>query len=266
MQRPSSELIRLPLLALLALTLLAGCSRGQPAAVYQHATIDALMTGVYDGNLRCDDLLAHGDFGIGTFDALDGEMVVLDGVVHQVRFDGSVHPVAGAVTTPFATVCRFHPDQACALPAGTDFPALEQLVNARQGRPNLFCALRVHGRFATMKTRSVPRQARPYPPLAEVAKGQAVFTMQEVSGTIVGFRCPAFVKGVNVPGYHLHFLSDDRRQGGHILAFTLAEGGAELMTLSALHLDLPAGSGGFQGADLGQDRSADLHRIESDRK
>lgn len=265
MQRPSSELRR-PLLALLALAILAGCSRAQPAAVYQHATIDALMTGVYDGSLRCDDLLAQGDFGIGTFDGLDGEMVVLDGVVHQVRFDGSVHAVAGTVTTPFATVCRFHPDQVCALPAGTDFPALEKLVNARQGRPNLFCALRVHGRFTTMKTRSVPRQARPYPPLAEVAKGQAVFTMQEVSGTIVGFRCPAFVKGVNVPGYHLHFLSDDRRQGGHILAFTLAEGSAELMTLSALHLDLPAGSGGFQGADLAQDRSADLHRIESDRK
>ena len=88
-----------------------------------------------------------------------------------------------------------------------------------------FYAVMIQGEFSYVKTRSVPAQEKPYPPLAEVTKNQPTFEFTDVTGTMVGFRCPPYVTGINVPGYHLHFLTDDRTAGGHLLEFTVAPGG-----------------------------------------
>ena len=58
---------------------LFGCSTAPQNVVYQESTVDALLSGVYDGELPLEQLRKHGHFGIGTFDRLDGEMVLLDG-------------------------------------------------------------------------------------------------------------------------------------------------------------------------------------------
>lgn len=249
--------------ASLAMVLLAaGCAAPPRDTVFQASTIDALLAGVYDGELTCRELLRHGDLGIGTFDRLDGEMVLLDGELFQVRADGSVRRPDPALRTPFAAVCRFEPGSAVPVAEGSDRAVVEALLDRQCPNPNLFYAIRLTGRFAAVTTRSVPAQDRPYRPLVEVTAHQPEFAMTDVEGTVLGFRCPAFVKGVNVPGWHLHFISRDRARGGHVLSFTVAAAACEVDALHRLLLTLPAGSDGFARTDLSRDRSGELMDVE----
>jgi acetolactate decarboxylase len=230
--------------------------------VTQTSTIDVLLAGFYDGEMTCGELLENGDFGIGTFDRLDGEMVVLDGHVYQVKADGHVYHPSAAVKTPFAAVTRFQPDQVIDLQEKLDHPNLLQVLDSRIADTHLFHAIRIAGRFSKMRTRSVPAQSKPYPPLAKVTEKQPEFEMADVSGTVVGFRCPSYVKGINVPGYHLHFVSEDRQKGGHILNFDLDEGRVEIDHLHKFVLIMPQGSDDLQRLDLSLDRADELEKVE----
>lgn len=238
---------------------------GQPEELTQVGVIDALLAGGYDGFMTLGDLRRLGDFGLGTFDALDGEMVVLDGVVYQVPASGQVRKAPDSLTTPFAQVTRFAPDLHCALTAGADLKAVEASLNAALGDPNCFAAVRIDAAFETLSARSVPRQTPPYRSLSEVAKQQSVFQFADVRGTLVGLRGPAFVRGLGVPGWHWHFLTQDRRRGGHVLTFVLSSGSqapqARLEHLRRMELLLP--QGGLSGFDLGRDRTAELKAVES---
>ncbi len=244
------------------LAFVCGCSTTPKNIVFQTSTIDALLAGVYDGNMSCGSLLKHGDFGIGTFDHLDGEMIVVDGEIYQVRSDGKVYMADLSLNTPFATVCNFDPDMAIDIKPGSDFKTVEALINTCAPNPNLFCAIKMAGHFKIMKTRSVPAQTKPYPPLSDVTKNQPEFEMADISGTIVGFRCPAFVKGINVPGYHLHFLSSDHTQGGHILSFETTSCSAQIDVLNNYFLTLPPDATAFAELDLSKDRSQELNSVE----
>lgn len=230
----------------------------------QVGVIDALLAGGYEGSMSLGQLRSLGDLGLGTFDGLDGEMVVLDGVVHQVLASGHVARPADSLTTPFAQVTRLAAPQRVALPAGLDLKAVEARLDAALGDLNRFAAVRLDARFATLTARSVPRQTPPYRPLAEVAKEQSVFPFANAEGTLVGLRGPAFVRGLGVPGWHWHFLTKDRARGGHVLAFVLdaaAPSQASLQTLRRLELVLP--QQGLTGLDLGRDRTKELHAVEA---
>jgi len=248
------------LMCLLLLTWSSVVFAAQPALV-QISTIDALLGGLYDGVTTIGALKQHGDLGIGTFDGLDGEMVVVDGQVFRVPADGQVMAVGDDETTPFASVTRFAPT--CQLPVaqGTDLASFTAQMDQIMGSPNLFCAFRVEGVFTHVRTRSVPKQNKPYPPLVEVVKHQPVFDFDNVRGVLVGFYCPPFVKGVNVPGYHLHFLSEDRHHGGHVLAFDVEQATVALQPLHRFTLLLPQG-GEFSTMDLERDRGAELEKVE----
>jgi len=251
------------LAALAAALTLVGCQTADTNGITQVATIDALLTGVYDGHLSLGELRRHGDFGIGTFEGLDGEMVLLDGAFYQIRADGKVYRPALSERTPFACVTPFTADHVILLTASIDMQGLEALIDGVIPEPNRFCAFRVRESFLRVRTRSVPVQSKPYPPLAEVTKNQPVFELSSVRGTLVGFRSPPFVKGVNVPGYHMHFLADDRSSGGHVLAFEMDRGTLEMdATHDWLHVYLPQRSASFAAADLSQDRSKELQRVE----
>jgi len=257
------KLSRICLILSMLCFFLTSCATAPRDTVFQTSTIDALLAGVYDGNMTGAALLEHGDFGIGTFDGLDGEMIVLDKTIYQVKADGYVYqPNAGAIKTPFATVCRFAADKEIPLKPHSDFAAVEAFLDTQIANPNLFYAIKITGRFIVMKTRSVPGQHKPYPPLKEVTAHQPKFEMQQIAGVIVGFRCPAYTQGVNVPGYHLHFLSNDRSRGGHILSFILEEGICQIDTLDKYFLQLPAETPAFAEADLSQDRSGELKAVE----
>lgn len=234
------------------------------AQLIQLSPIDALMSGVYDGPFTVGEVRRHGDFGLGTFNALDGEMVVDRGVVYQVRADGSVHRMDDREHTPFAEVTHFEPEHVVEIPAGLGLAELEQFLDARLPTPNLYYAVRIEGVFRSLKARSVPRQQRPYPPLAEAAKQQAVFDFESARGVVLGFRSPPFVKGIGVPGYHLHFLSADHKAGGHVLDFRIERATLSWQALDDFRMLLPKDKD-FAAADLARDREKELNRVERQR-
>ncbi|MDI6795446.1 MAG: acetolactate decarboxylase [Desulfatibacillaceae bacterium] len=259
---------------LLAALVLAGCQAGfnaapkaaHPEGITQVATIDALLAGVYDGHMSLATLLQYGNFGIGTFEGLDGEMILLDGAFYKVRDDGKVYLPDLTEETPFASVTRLVPDITAPINRPLDMQAFMELVDELAPRQNSFCAFLVRGDFVRMRTRSVPKQQKPYPPLAEVTKNQPVFDFENISGMLVGFRSPDFVKGVNVPGYHIHFLADDLSGGGHVLGFELARGVLEADTVhNWLNLFLPDQSQAFDNSDLAIDRTEELKTVEQER-
>lgn len=233
--------------------------------IYQTAPIDALMAGVYDGDYKVGDLKGHGDIGIGTLNGLDGELMCLDGQMFQIRVDGKVYPVPDTTLTPFAAVTWMNQDIKIKDVSVTNLDAFTRSLDRVLPSSNLFYAIRADGEFEYVKTRSVPKQSKPYRPLAAAAKEQAVFEFRNVRGTMVGFRCPSFVKGINVPGYHFHFLTEDRKGGGHVLDLRGRHLDAVLDTSDSFHMALPR-QGDFHSADLGGDRQKELHRVESSDK
>ncbi|MCX6684502.1 MAG: acetolactate decarboxylase [Methanoregula sp.] len=231
--------------------------------LYQVSTIDALMQGVYDGIQPISELKKHGDFGIGTFDALEGEMIVLDGKVYQAKADGRVYTVSDNATTPFATVTYFERDIMVTIYRSMNFSVFSTDMSARLPSQNMIYAVRMHDTFPQMKVRAIPAQQKPYPTLTDAAKNQSVYTYADATGTVVGFYTPAFFKGLNVAGYHLHFLSDDRHTGGHILDFIVpVNATVEYDITPVFEMSLPT-NGAFTGVNLSQDLSEGLAQVES---
>jgi acetolactate decarboxylase len=212
----------------------------EPHVLFQASTIGALLDGAYDGDLSFAELAERGDLGLGTLNHLDGEMVALDGEFFRADVDGNVVPVPPGERTPFAVVTRFEPTVEEQLPAGARsheelLAQLDRLVPAGASS----CAVRLDGRFELVRARSVPRQDPPYRPLTEVVAAQHVFELTDIEGTMLGFRFPAYVEGIEVPGYHLHFISADRTRGGHVLDSRSGALRVRIDPSDDLHVELP---------------------------
>ncbi|MEW5800902.1 MAG: acetolactate decarboxylase [bacterium] len=239
--------------------------------LFQVSTIDALLGGIYDGEVTCEELKKHGDFGIGTFDGLDGEMIEIEGNLYQVRADGVACLAADSTKVPFAAVTFFEPDEAIAIDKPLDYKQLEHYLDTLLPTKNIFYAIKITGEYDYIKTRSVPRQNKPYPPLVEVVKDQPTFEFRKVKGTVAGFRCPEYVKGINVPSYHLHFITEDGKAGGHLLACRIKNVRVGIDHTSAFYMALPEG-GEFYQAHLTrakeqgqeQEKEQELNRVEKE--
>ena len=246
----------------LALCLAAGALHAaETRRLFQTSTLQALMAGVYDGDLTFQELARHGDFGLGTFDTLDGEMIALDGAFYQIKADGRVYPVTGAMKTPFAEVTFFKAGRTHMIEMPLNYQQLLDYVDRLLPSPNLPYAIRVDGLFTSVKTRSLPRQQKPYPPLAAAAEKQAVFELANVKGVIVAFRYPAYLAGINLPGYHCHFITADRRAGGHLLDCRVEGATVAVDALPNLYLRLPD-SQEFLKADLTPGGQRQLEKVE----
>ena len=230
-------------------------------ALFQTSTIDALLEGEYDGDVDFAELEGRGDFGLGTLDALDGEMVALDGEFYQVKADGLAYEIDRRAKTPFAVVTFFEPNLFEEVSAPTDFDGFCAYLDRLVGGEAPCCAVRLDGRFEYVKTRSVPRQRKPYPPLAEVVRQQPTFELRGVRGSIVGFRFPRYAQGLNVAGYHFHFITQDRSAGGHVLGFRLASGELSVDREADLSLELPPGID-LPAPDYSSAKGEELDRIE----
>jgi acetolactate decarboxylase len=251
---------------------LAGCSSNtnryadNPVAgketVTQISTLEALMNGVYDGVTTIGNLRKYGDFGIGTYAALDGEMVELDGNFYQVKADGKAYKVGDSAETPFAAVTFFDIDLENKPAAGINYEQLQKTIDGVIPTTNIFYAVKIKGTFSYMKTRSVPAQSKPYPVLSEVTKNQPTFEFQNITGTLVGWRCPAYVSGVNVAGYHLHFLTADLQAGGHVLELTLDNASVSIDSTPEFLMILPDKNSDFYKQNLTGGSTEDIEKVE----
>lgn len=231
-------------------------------SLFQTSLMSALLDGVYDGDMTIGELLGHGGFGIGTFNGLDGEMIVLDGRPWQLRGDGSVASPALSEGTPYAVVTNFVPTMSTPLPTGATRAEAATAIDRLLGSENYMYALRITGRFREVTTRTVTKQSKPYRPMVDATDDDTVVHFSDTRGTVVAFRTPLYEQGIGVPGCHAHFIDDDRTRGGHVLDFTLDDAIVEVCVCTDLHLQLPLtaefGRANLSPADLAQQ----LHKTE----
>ena len=223
--------------------------------LFQTSLMAALLDGIYEGDMTTGELLEHGDFGIGTFNALDGEMVVIDGIAYRLRGDGTATAAPADAATPYAVVTDFVPTITRDLPDGATRAEASEAIDAITASANYMYALRITGRFRQITARTVTRQERPFRPMTEATDDDAVLHFDDVDGTVIAFRTPLYEQGIGVPGCHAHYIDDSRTQGGHVLDFTLEHGKVELCLCTDLHLRLPL-TAEFREAALSPD---DLH-------
>lgn len=230
--------------------------------IFQNSLMTALLDGIFDGEMTVGELLSHGDFGIGTFDALDGEMLVLDGVCYQLRADGSATVADHSQRSPFTVMTHFVPLIAATPPAGLRRAELSRVIDSMQPSENYMYALRITGTFSDVTVRTVRKQSRPYPPMVEATDDDAELHFRNVRGVVGGFRTPLYEKGIGVPGCHAHFVDADRTGGGHVLDFTLEEGQIELCPGTDLELRLPLTKDFSDAALAPEDLDAQIHSTE----
>jgi acetolactate decarboxylase len=228
--------------------------------LFQVSTSRALVQGTYSGAVTCETLLAHGDFGLGTFEGLDGEMVVVDGAAYRATAAGQVTKARGDSAAPFAVVTRFSPTIAQELRSVSSFDELEKQCDAHRRSDNLFYAFRIDGLFKNIETRAVS-PPKNHGDLLAAANSQKEFEFSNVAGTIVGIYSPGFSDAFSIPGYHFHFLSDDRTRGGHLLEVSGDALHLQGEQLNDFHLVLPENEE-FLKVDLNKDRTADLKKAE----
>ena len=221
--------------------------------LYQYSSLSALMAGVYDGTATLGEVATHGDQGLGTINTLDGEMVMVDGKAYRIGYDGSVSVLSDATLTPFAAVTDYAADITLHVDGPMTFVQLQAAIDKARPSANLPYAIRIEGTFASLRTRSVPAQTKPYPPLAEVIKVQAEFQFANVKGTVVGFWLPAYMAPANAAGYHLHFITADHTGGGHVLDCQPANVTVGLDETSGWAVQLPT-AGAFLSTQLSQDQ------------
>jgi acetolactate decarboxylase len=232
--------------------------------LYQVSTATALVQGIYQGAVRVGTLREHGDLGLGTFEDLDGEMGVVDGRFFQVRSDGSVRECGDDMLSPFAVITRFTPDTTVTLDHCPDSSHLTARFDKLRHSDNVFFALRVDAHFEYVHTRAMCRTEEGVP-LVRAAAVQPEFEFRDVPGTLVGFWTPDYAKTINVPGYHLHFVSADPKSGGHLLQCRGANLRLQIQREAVLALALPE-TEDFLKADLRRDPTAELARAEGEKK
>ena len=204
--------------------------------VYLSAPVSALMKGLYEEDTTIANIKKHGDFGLGTFNDLNGEMVMLDGRAYQLETDGLAHSVDDAARMPFACVTFFHPTTVEDIEQDLDDAGFKNLLERLLPSKNMLYAIRIDGLFSYIKMWSIHKQEN-YRPIAEVRP--TTFDFQNIEGTLVGFYTPRFISSLSMPGYHLHFLSADRRHGGHLFQCRLKKARIGIQFVPELKLNLP---------------------------
>jgi len=228
--------------------------------LFQVSTSAALVRGIYDGAVTVATLREHGDFGLGTFEHLDGEMIVLEGKFFQVRSDGSVRVAENTAQSPFAVVTRFAASEDVSIAGASDLPALCEAIDKRRGSNNLFYAIRIDAHFERLRVRAACKSAEGVP-LVEATSHQSEFEFSDVNGTLVGFWAPGYSAAFSIAGYHFHFLSADRSRGGHLLRCVAEGARVQLQREGSFQVALPE-STEFLKSDLTRDPSADLEKAE----
>jgi acetolactate decarboxylase len=232
----------------------------RPSAIYLSTPINALVEGIFEENVPFAEIKLHGDFGLGTLNDLDGEMMMLDGMVYQINSEGRVKTIGDEALTPFACVTFYRSACHDYVDHEMDYRSFIDMLKSLIPSTNLFYAFRVEGTFSHIRTRSVPRQES-YRPIVEATRDQSTFDFQDIQGTIAGFFTPSFMASLNVPGFHLHFLSSDLKHGGHLLECIPVKAEIGIQFIDKLELSLPM-TLDYLTQDFNLNVEKDLEKVE----
>ncbi|MBF4462280.1 MULTISPECIES: acetolactate decarboxylase [unclassified Rathayibacter] len=235
------------------------------ALITQFSIVDALLAGLFDGVVTRGEVDAHGDFGLGCGDHMDGELVILDGVHRLFRGDGSVGVLGPEEVIAFAEVARFAPDHVDAVADVASLDALLGAVHLRIPSRNVFVGIRLRGRIDQLTLRQPLAQVKPYQRLTDAMRDQHEVRLHAAEGTLVGFLGPQPFQGISVAGLHLHFVDSAGGVGGHVLAATGVSGELALEQYGGITVRLPE-SPDYLGADLDDPSTADaaIRAVESE--
>ena len=249
---------------------LTACAGGEETSneeresLYQVSLLQDLTQGDYYGSVPVSDLKAKGDIGLGTFDKLNGELIMLDGKVYRADGDGKVEEVPDEETIPFASVTFFDEDDKSDIKDIKDINGLTDFLDKKYTKDsgNYFQVIRIDGTFEAMNVRSELAQKEPYKPLAEVMEtDQRFFDYKNIEGTVVGIYCPVYMDKMNSAGWHFHFISKDGSKGGHIVDLQIKEGTVAWDETTELDMDLPDVDK-FSEYDFSTDQSNDVKKVE----
>lgn len=255
-------------LSMAGFSLFTSCASSPKAdreTLFQVSLLQGLTFGDYHGSITATELKKNGDIGLGTFDALDGEMIVLDGIVYKAKADGSIQIVSDSQTIPFSNVTFFDTDEKITLKDVSDIASLKKLLNqkAAEKGTNRFYVVRIDGLFNEMNVRSEYSQKEPYKPLAKVLEtDQTFFDYKDIQGTVVGLYCPSYMNSLNAVGWHLHFISADKKKGGHVLGLNVSQAELALDCTDGFKMLLPDNEM-FSNFDLTIDQSEDIKKVET---
>ena len=210
--------------------------------LYQVATLQSLLMGNYYGSVPYDELLKLADTGIGTFEGMDGEMIAFDGVVYRADVNGHVTKADTSIAAPYCCMAQFRAEHSCEIGACTDFEALCAALDAAipANQRNIFHMAKIEGEFDTVAMRSVAGSTPPYKITgSHVEPNQKCYALEQTRGLAVALRCPDYMDRLNMPGWHLHYITDDRSIAGHVTGLTVRQAKADFCSISRFEMMLP---------------------------
>ncbi|MBR1445395.1 MAG: acetolactate decarboxylase [Firmicutes bacterium] len=233
-------------------------------SVYQVSLLQGLTLGDYYGSVTVGKLKEKGDTGIGTFEGVNGELIMLDGVVYRAKEDGSVEVAPDEETIPFADVTFFDNDTTEEISNIANIDELKSYLDKKvdgYGK-NRFYMIKISGKFKSVYARSELKQEEPYKTLAEaLSTDQREFTFSDTEGTVVGLYCPEYMNDLNAVGWHFHYVSDDKQNGGHVLGLEFENAKISWDNTDGFNMQLPE-TQMFPTLDLTIDQSEDIHKVE----
>ena len=211
--------------------------------MYQVSTLQALALGYTKPVIKVEDLLMHGNTGLGTFEDVNGEMIVVDGHCYRASETGAVSEVPLYTGVPFASVASISGGRTKAIEAMDDIDKLKEFLDLTIEEIfalNSMHMVRIDGEFTRIKARSEEPYRSHHVTLKDILdKTQRDFEFTDTKGTLVCVYYPDFMDGINAPGWHLHYLSEDRREGGHVFGIDMKSGTATFMRLTSIEIKLP---------------------------
>lgn len=237
-------------------------------AIHQYSTMDALMLGRYQKAVSVKDALKSGNLGVGTFEGMYGEALIIDGKCYNGVPGGKVVEAKPEDSLAFCTVGEF--SMAGTLFQVNDVKSLQELKidadevrKAETGSDNYPCLCRIDGKFTSVRVRACEKQEEPYKPLGEVSKSQVESEIGNIEGTLIGIWFPEWCNRFNLAGWHFHFISKDRQTfGGHCLECSLSSGLIGTKKELSVQIEMPDDES-FAGLNLNQDLSEVKDRVEN---
>ena len=233
--------------------------------MYQVSTLQALALGYTRAVITIEELVKHGNTGLGTFENVDGEMILMDGKCFRAMEDGTVVEEGKDTGVPFCAIADLNKKRTFDISDVPNMDALRELLTLKIEEDfglNSMHVVRIDGIFGKIDARSeAPFRSQNVTLQTILSKNQRAFVFENIRGSLVGVYFPDYMDGINMPGWHLHFISEDRSKGGHVFDMSLQEGTVYLDKISRIEIQLPT-EAAFDTYSLKQASEDEIKKVE----